>query len=399
MKKNRILCLALSLVMLLGIVFPVNVFAEDIILEDEEYEEYYENGNDFVEEILVEEETEIVNDVVEQIEDEVVVVEEEAEQELVEEESPAVLDDEKIGIEEPANTEVVEAEMTLVEAEAFSTTGPQITYQTESIKGKLNDQVTLKVVATGDGLNYQWRYKKPGATSYTVAKSADAKKAEWTFALIASVDGREYQCVVTDGNGNRVESEPIPVTIVSGPEITSQTESIEGKLNDQVTLKVVATGDELSYQWRYKKPGATSYTDAKSADAKKAEWTFALTASMDGREYQCVVTDKNGNSVESKPIPVTIIKDIVIDGVTYKPLTETTCAAVAYDNDPSRTSLNIPKIVDNKYTVTEIGEANNSKGVFEGCTALTSIDLPNDITVIHARAFKDCTNLSTMTTH
>ena len=305
MKKNRILCLALSLVMLLGIVFPVNVLAEDIILEDEEYEEYYENGNDFVEEILVEEETEIVNDVVEQIEDEVVVVEEEAEQELVEEESPAVLDDEKIGIEEPANTEVVEAEMTLVEAEAFSTTGPAITEQPEDVSAASGEKFTLHVKATGTGLSYQWKWKAPGGA------------------------------------------------------------------------------------WR----------NASSADAKKADWEITMDAKYDGRQYQCVITDANGNSVTSDAVTVSLAAQIVIDGVTYKPLTETTCAAVAYDNDPSRTSLNIPKIVDNKYTVTEIGEANNSKGVFEGCTALTSIDLPNDITVIHARAFKDCTNLSTMTTH
>ena len=214
----------------------------------------------------------------------------------------------------------------------------------------------------------------------------------------AKYDGRQYQCVITDANGNSVTSDAVTVSLATGPAITEQPEDVSAASGEKFTLHVKATGTGLSYQWQWRTAGGT-WKNASSADAKKADWEITMDAKYDGRQYQCVVTDANGNSVTSDAVTVSLAAQIVIDGVTYKPLTETTCAAVAYDNDPSRTSLNIPKIVDNKYTVTEIGEANNSKGVFEGCTALTSIDLPNDITVIHARAFKDCTNLSTMTTH
>ena len=163
------------------------------------------------------------------------------------------------------------------------------------------------------------------------------------------------------------------------------------------TFTVEATGVK-TYQWQYWMPTKNKWTNNTGDTAVTASFSIEAIEKRYGYKYRCKLTGEDGRVLYTDEVQI-VNPQIVIDGVTYKPLTETTCAAVAYDNDPSRTSLNIPKIVDNKYTVTEIGEANNSKGVFEGCTALTSINLPNDITVIHARAFKDCTNLSTMTTH
>jgi hypothetical protein len=58
--------------------------------------------------------------------------------------------------------------------------------------------------------------------------------------------------------------------------------------------------------------------------------------------------------------------------------------------DGSAASVTIPQTVEG-YTVTAIGE-----GAFEGNTALVSIDLPDTIEVIGARAFKNCTSLTTM---
>ena len=89
-------------------------------------------------------------------------------------------------------------------------------------------------------------------------------------------------------------------------------------------------------------------------------------------------------------------RDIIVNGVTYERITDPTTQNVSLrvkSYAGSVSSLVIPTVVEG-LTVTEIGEE-----AFMGNTTLTSIDLPNSITVIRARAFKNCTNLSSMTTH
>ena len=174
----------------------------------------------------------------------------------------------------------------------------------------------------------------------------------------------------------------------SAIKITEQPKDIVGAPGENATLKVVATGNGLSYQWQYKVAGASKYTNAVSAGAKTAEWTITLKDSIDGRTYRCVITDANGNKVISNPVTITVSKEIVVDGVTYEPIDSTTCRVKSYKGTAA--SLTIPETVQGM-TVTEIGEE-----AFMGNTALTSIKLPATITTIRARAFKNCTSLKEM---
>ena len=113
-----------------------------------------------------------------------------------------------------------------------------------------------------------------------------------------------------------------------------------------------------------------------------------MVASYDGRQYRCIVTDANGKSTTSKAATLRLAKEIVVDDVVYEKLTDTTCSVKSYKGNAS--SLKIPKTVSGM-TVTEIGQE-----AFMNNTKLTSIELPETITIIRARAFKDCTNLKEM---
>ena len=176
--------------------------------------------------------------------------------------------------------------------------------------------------------------------------------------------------------------------------IVTQPVNCEAAVGETAHFSVEATGVK-TYQWQYWTPKSNKWVNGSTTTP---ELSTGVTEARYANKYRCMLTGEDDTVLYTDEVQI-VKPSIVLDGVTYKPLTETTCAAVAYDNDASRTMLYIPEIVDNKYTVTEIGEPNNIQGVFEGCTALTSVNLPNTITVIHARAFKDCTNLSTMTTH
>ena len=78
---------------------------------------------------------------------------------------------------------------------------------------------------------------------------------------------------------------------------------------------------------------------------------------------------------------------IIQNEVEYR-LVDGTLTVVGYQGNAS--VLVIPNKVEG-YTVTKIGES-----AFEGNTVLTSIDLPDSITVIGKKAFKNCVNLSEM---
>ena len=303
MKKNRILCLIISLVMLLGIALPANVLAEEIILEDEGYEEYYEYENVFEEEVLVEEENEIVDAAMDQNEEEIIVVEDEVEQELAEEDPVALTDETHVAdesVQDQTMTDAAEAELTLVETESFSvpTVGPVITEQPEDVAGALGTDATFKVVATGSGLKYQWYFSSNNGVKWTKTSVTGCTTDTITMEITEARNGNLYRCVVTDGSGNSKTSEAAKLTISN-----------------------IVDGDLV-----FEKIGDTN---------------------------NLILVKYNGNAA----------------------------------------AVTVPSAVNNM-TVTEIDEE-----VFMDKTALTSIDLPNSITVIHARAFKGCTNLSTMTTH
>ena len=161
------------------------------------------------------------------------------------------------------------------------------------------------------------------------------------------------------------------------------------------TFEVTASGGTgpYTYQWyayvnnKWVKTGLGGGTSAKIE--------FAALKDYDGRKFKCTVKDSAGASKTSAAALLTVTdSEVKIDGVIYAPLADGSGWYVkGYEG--TATSYNIVATIpnDNK-PVTEIGME-----AFMNNTALSSIVLPNSITVIHERAFKGCTNLSTMTTY
>ena len=257
----------------------------------------------------------------------------------------------------------------------------EITEQPTDQSAEVNKNVTFTIAATGTNLNYVWWCKDPGGSW----RATSITGTSMSFKMTAARDGRQVKCVITDANGNVLESAVATATIsAAGIVITEQPTDQSAEVNKNVTFTIAATGTNLNYVWWCKDPGgswrATSITGTSMS--------FKMTAARDGRQVKCVITDADGNVLESAVATATI-SAIVIEGVTYEALTATTCKVVSYSGDAA--SLIIPGEVQGM-TVTEIGEE-----AFMGNTSLTSIDLPDSITIIRARAFKNCTNLREMT--
>ena len=204
------------------------------------------------------------------------------------------------------------------------------------------------------------------------------------------------QTVTADGNEQN-ESDAfavlaIPVTIT----ITKQPEDTIANAGEYAMVSVEAEGsDTLTYQWYYK---AASDTTFKVSSVKTNEYKITMGAVWDGMQVYCKVSN-GSSSVDSNTVTLSL-PGIVSGDFVFAKIADTNNLALIEYKGTGVASIQVPNQVDGM-TVTEIGKEITAEemGVFEGKTELTAVALPNSITVIHDRAFKDCTNLSTMTTY
>jgi len=417
MKIRRILCMLLALMMVFSIAFPVTIFADDmfdeIVLEDENYTVYEEPIDDVIEEepiddAIVPDEEPIID---ETVSDEEPYVEEISEDEIaepisdeaviedtiVEEVQPepevsvvAVDDEAKADETEPeaveAQPETV-AELTLAEAADFNAVTFKITKQPEDVSAAIGETAEISVEAQGKDLHYTWYFKNKGKTRFS---KSTITTATYSVTMQAALDGREMYVVVTNGDGKTIESDHVFFSVGTDGvfKITKQPEDVSAVIGETAEISVEAQGKDLTYTWYFKNKGKSKFS---KSSVTTATYSVAMQAVLDGREMYVVVTNGDGKTIESDHVFFSISSivsgDFVfkkIDGTNNLMLTE-------YKGNDA--SITVPGTVDNM-TVTEIG-----KSVFEGNTTLTSVALPNSITAIREKAFKGCTNLSSMTTY
>ena len=174
----------------------------------------------------------------------------------------------------------------------------KITTQPTNVTVANGAKATVKVVATGEGLSYQWYFKNAGASKFVLTNSF--KGNSYSIAMDATRAGRQVYCVVTDKYGNSVQSNTVTLSMSSGVKITTQPVDVTVASGAKATVKVVATGEGLTYKWYFKNAGASKF--ALTTSFKGSSYTIAMDASRAGRQVYCVVTDKYGNSVTSNTV-------------------------------------------------------------------------------------------------
>ena len=169
-------------------------------------------------------------------------------------------------------------------------------------------------------------------------------------------------------------------------EITKQPEDVAAEVGETISLSFEATG-VATYQWQNSLDGL-EWTNSRLSGCKSDTLNVTVRSSHYDYVWRCVITSASGEMLTTNTIKITANNLIVLDDVTYEKIDNKSLRVVSYAGTAA--SVTIPETV-NGMTVTEIGES-----AFEGNTTLTSIDLPDTITVIGVRSFKDCINLSEM---
>ena len=180
-----------------------------------------------------------------------------------------------------------------------STTSNTVTYTTHDIpvisaisatpsSGKLVQDVSLSVTATGSNVSYQW-YE--GTTELT-----DKTSATVTVSVNdSSATLHTYKVVVTDVY-SQTANQTVTYQSNNVPVISSVSASpTEGGLQNTVTLTVNATGSNVTYQWYEGTSALSGKTSAVvSVDVSDSSSTL--------HTYHAVVTDEFGQAVSSNDV-------------------------------------------------------------------------------------------------
>ena len=188
--------------------------------------------------------------------------------------------------------------------------GEMIETQSEDYTGPVGSTAEFTVVANGDGLKYQWQVLKNGVWT-NCSINDGAKTATLTLEAKESRNGCIYHCVVTDKNGNSQTSNEVTLTVVTPLAITTQPEDYSGPVGDYAVFNVSAEGEGLKYQWQVLKNG-TWTNCSKNDGAKTATFTQEIKDSRNGNVYQCVITDKNGDTVTTDEVTLTVKSSLSI---------------------------------------------------------------------------------------
>lgn len=163
------------------------------------------------------------------------------------------------------------------------------------------ETATFAVNVSGQGLAYQWQVMAPGTSKWV--KVSGATEATLSVEATKADNGAKYRCVITDKHNQTTTSNEVTLTVNSTVlEIVTQPVEQTVALGANAEFSVVATGDGLTYQWQ------TMVDDAwvNIADATAATLTVVASDENNNAKYQCVITDKYGDSVTTDAVELTV---------------------------------------------------------------------------------------------
>ena len=115
--------------------------------------------------------------------------------------------------------------------------------------------------------------------------------------------GLKVKCVITDTNGTSIESDTVTLSLPA-ISITRQPANANVAAGSQFNFTVAATGTGLTYDWKYQWPGQTQWISW--ANGKTDTLTGTMQAGWTGLKVKCVITDANGNIIESNIVTLSL---------------------------------------------------------------------------------------------
>ncbi|MBK8915482.1 MAG: immunoglobulin domain-containing protein [Phycisphaerales bacterium] len=172
---------------------------------------------------------------------------------------------------------------------------PGIVTQPTSAIACVGADAVFTVLASGGGLEYQWR---KGGIDISGANSATLDKFD-----VQTSDGGSYDCVVTNSCGS-ITTNSVNLTVRTPPVIVTHPTSEAACVGDFISLSVVAGGSTpRTFQWRKGGNPIDGATDSIL--------DFVPVSAADAGNYDCVVTNACG-SATTNTATITVLAATVI---------------------------------------------------------------------------------------
>ncbi len=164
-------------------------------------------------------------------------------------------------------------------------------------------------------ISYRWE-KKSGSSWSTIS---GATSKTYTIPSVAKSNAGVYRVRIWNSQGRDTSAEA-SLTVFDPPQVTTQPDNQSVSSGQTATFSVVATGDQLSYQWQLDPPGTGGWADISGATSASYT-TPAATSGMSGSRYRCNVFGAAGSSDQSDPATLSVEQtakpEIVTDLMSY----------------------------------------------------------------------------------
>ena len=173
-----------------------------------------------------------------------------------------------------------------------------ITYHPNDQTVVLGYKGQFTAAADGEGIKYQWQYKRPGSDLWIDTAMEGCTKATVMIETTTARDGYQYRCEITDVTGNVQYTEPATMRVLS---FTAHPQEAFASVGGTATYTVQTSVPEgFTYQWQYRKSETANWTNPTMTGYNTATLTVAATAARNGYQYRCVITGNKASEVASK---------------------------------------------------------------------------------------------------
>ncbi|RYE19874.1 MAG: T9SS type A sorting domain-containing protein, partial [Sphingobacteriales bacterium] len=177
-----------------------------------------------------------------------------------------------------------------------------ITTQPANITACSGANAAFTVVA-GGATGYQWQVSTDGGATFT--DIAGATNATLDLTGVADTDNNnQYQVAITSCGPTPITSVPATLTVNPAGTITTQPASTTACDGGTATFSVVATGNNLTYQWEISTDGGTTWTAVPGATS--ATVTAPVTAAMNNGQVRVIINGDCTTGLTSTAATLTV---------------------------------------------------------------------------------------------
>lgn len=172
----------------------------------------------------------------------------------------------------------------------------KILLQPNNVYVEAGEKAATSVRVQGDELQYQWYIKNADQNKFYKSSVTGPK---YGITMSEKAVGRQVYCVITDRLGETVVSDTVTLSLPAPIMVTHQPADGYAFMDEKVSTSVTARGEGLSYQWYIKNAGQKSFS---KSSVTKATYKVTMTEKSDGRQVYCVITDKDGNTLQTRTV-------------------------------------------------------------------------------------------------